>query len=1110
MVGSQERLFYNHVINKSLLKKIITNLVGYRGNIYSVHILDQIKKLGFQYSTQKGLSFGIDDLSSSPLRHWIIQDTDYEAKLSQYFYLNGSIHIVERLRQLVESWHTASEFLKRDMTSSFNTLDPLNPVHMMPFSGARGNPSQVHQLVGMRGLITDPEGKIIDLPIQNNLREGLSLTEYIISCYGARKGVVDTAIRTADAGYLTRRLVQVAQLVVIQHIDCYTYRAISLSPISNENGQLILSGLSRLIGRVLACPVYNEQKRCLGSRNEDISPYLAKLLYSQSKSIILIRSPMTCRDSFSVCQMCYGWGNTTTTLVELGEAVGIIAAQSIGEPGTQLTLRTFHTGGVFTGDITNLIRSISNGTVYFNVNLCQPTRNRHGRLAWKTSQNLVLSIYNASNTHEEMTIPAYSLIVVTNGQYVSSKQVIAEVRSIISPFKETIKRRVYSNISGELVHRQSNLFTFKVLNILDQYKINVALNCEHLLIYSGHVIENLGSTFGTFYKSEDLIDTQFDFLNYFHKYNEISKIDSIHLLACNVSQIQYREIISRGVINSFARDSLGNLRVILLNCKNLFCLPIQNLKLLTVKTTQLWCHFEKSVWRTVLNSFLQINLKKNATMIGFLSKLICNNLIDNKYNRLKNSDRIIQLISQNYQWLFSFLKFNNFFYDRLSLSSSTFLGNYKLYCFKIGEIFWKGIFFENELEIQKTGHLIYVSQKDTFVQFLQPFLLTTSAAIHLSSNQLIQQGDKIITLIYEQLKTSDIVQGLPKAEKFLESRYENESFNPLKNAFRDYSLLYTSLQPTNSDNYNSLLVNKTVLQFQVTLLNDIQKIYLSQNVKILDRHIEVILRQMTTHVVMVDSLVPKIGIDIGIIYFFSPQLLKTHSNHLNPMDLWQVNHTKKKELVQHFSIHSSLWLPGELTEHRRIESFNRLLKTPLSKLSYKPVILGISRASLHTNSFLSEASFQQTTQVLIKSALGHRIDWVKGLQENVVLTTLIPSGTGLCKWIDNVLKLNCSTIFFIHSQISLVTNDPKELFYEYNYWYLKPLYYLIYGPFYTTYGRYVYKKRRYNKIKKSKFAQKFKHQNVYLKNIEISQRFYRKNLIPKANSLKNFELFQSL
>ena len=223
-------VFHNKAIDGTAMKRLISRLIDHFGMAYTSHILDQLKTLGFQQATATSISLGIDDLLTIPSKGWLVQDAEQQSLILEKHHHYGNIHAVEKLRQSIEIWYSTSEYLRQEMNPNFRMTDPYNPVHIMSFSGARGNVSQVHQLVGMRGLMSDPQGQMIDLPIQSNLREGLSLTEYIISCYGARKGVVDTAVRTSDAGYLTRRLVEVVQHIVVRRRDCGTLRGISVNP----------------------------------------------------------------------------------------------------------------------------------------------------------------------------------------------------------------------------------------------------------------------------------------------------------------------------------------------------------------------------------------------------------------------------------------------------------------------------------------------------------------------------------------------------------------------------------------------------------------------------------------------------------------------------------------------------------------------------------------------------------------------------------------------------------------------------------------------------------------------------------------------------------------
>nr|AXP24367.1 RNA polymerase beta subunit [Tiquilia plicata] len=441
-------VFHNKVIDGTAMKRLISRLIDHFGMAYTSHILDQVKTLGFQQATATSISLGIDDLLTIPSKGWLVQDAEQQSLILEKHHHYGNVHAVEKLRQSIEIWYATSEYLRQEMNPNFRMTDPFNPVHMMSFSGARGNASQVHQLVGMRGLMSDPQGQMIDLPIQSNLREGLSLTEYIISCYGARKGVVDTAVRTSDAGYLTRRLVEVVQHIVVRRTDCGTTRGISVSPPNGIMPERIF--IQTLIGRVLADNIYIG-KKCIAIRNQDIGIGLVNRFLTFRAQPISIRTPFTCRSTSWICRLCYGRSPTHGDLVELGEAVGIIAGQSIGEPGTQLTLRTFHTGGVFTGGTAEHVRAPSNGKIKFNEDLVHPTRTRHGHPAFLCSIDLYVTIESEDILHN-VNIPAKSFLLVQNDQYVESEQVIAEIRAGTSTlnFKEKVRKHIYSDSDGEM------------------------------------------------------------------------------------------------------------------------------------------------------------------------------------------------------------------------------------------------------------------------------------------------------------------------------------------------------------------------------------------------------------------------------------------------------------------------------------------------------------------------------------------------------------------------------------------------------------------------------------------------------------------------------------
>ncbi|ORI32878.1 DNA-directed RNA polymerase subunit beta' [Listeria monocytogenes] len=312
-------------------------------------MLDRMKDLGFKISTKAGMTVGIADILTLEEKHEILEKAhDTVEKITKSF-RRGLITDDERYERVIGVWNAAKDEIQGKLILS---LDRLNPIFMMQDSGARGNISNFTQLAGMRGLMADPSGRIVELPITSNFREGLTVLEYFISTHGARKGLTDTALKTADSGYLTRRLVDVAQDVIIREDDCGTDRGLTIKAI-REGTEIIEPLEERLEGRYSRKTIrHPETKEVIARENDLITEAIATQIVDAGIEEVTIRSAFTCNTKHGVCKKCYGKNLATGTEVEVGEAVGIIAAQSIGEPGTQLTMRTFHTGGVAGDDIT--------------------------------------------------------------------------------------------------------------------------------------------------------------------------------------------------------------------------------------------------------------------------------------------------------------------------------------------------------------------------------------------------------------------------------------------------------------------------------------------------------------------------------------------------------------------------------------------------------------------------------------------------------------------------------------------------------------------------------------------------------------------------------------
>nr|YP_010576332.1 RNA polymerase beta'' subunit [Angiopteris fokiensis]UZN43873.1 RNA polymerase beta'' subunit [Angiopteris fokiensis] len=1400
MADQAKLLFYNKMMDRTAIKHLIRRLISHFGITFTANILDQIKTLGFHQATNASISLGIDDLLTAPLKSWLIQDAEKQGYSSEQHHRYGSVHSVEKLRQLIETWYATSEYLKQEMNPNFRMTDPLNPVHMMSFSGARGSISQVHQLVGMRGLMSDPQGQIIDLPIQNNFREGLSLTEYIISCYGARKGVVDTAVRTSDAGYLTRRLVEVVQHIVVRKKDCGTLRGILLN--SNRDGRRSIQPFSqqRLIGRVLADNLYVNM-RCIATRNQDISNELARRLVISQVRQIYIRSPLTCKSMFCICQLCYGWNLTYNHLVELGEAVGIIAGQSIGEPGTQLTLRTFHTGGVFTGDIAEHIRTPFNGIIKFDEDLVYATRTRHGHPAWLCQDNLPVSIESKEKIHN-FIVPAQSLLLVQNNQYVGSKQVIGQIRTTKSPLKERVKKPIYSNLDGEL-HWDT---TVRHLSEHIHNNIHRVVKSGHIWILSGK-LHNLSKTSLFFYQNQDKIHVQspsitnykslpnssekdtkrdLDFIdsniakkesqtsNFGFSFSKITPnpSDSTNILS-NIElkrnrrknrvilllgrvKSRYRkksyssfvlDIPNNGILNqgdilaisespqyqteisgiikygTIKVDSVGKREYIgdnektttfrsrykILKGGNFFLIPeevytiyqpsshifvsnnsiiepgtqitfnitsrggglvqikkvrkifeirilpgniyypkrlhkiskqtdilippgqkifdefksdnwiylqwitpyrkktflpvrpvleyiISNHSFIEISSTFTYSRYrdiiqvqaaeyifyedgeevrirnntssiqlvqtclvvnwkEPSIVRVayvspieirfnnILKTFLQISLiefsnayVEKGNSRASLKRLFSNQPFysNNANNHLlsqfpinhpgvvrrlsdQGTDRsfVVLLPSDSYQSFYSpchdgrnrrkqivesrykisfcekeisersntlFLSFNRKKFlklkEKLTNSFSSFdhhcmmqtterlgllgtvhsIAHYSLYSHRIinknfflskdldidnsraisqnsnwyildenrvicgfdlidstqedlsnrphylsvpcdviipfvnlGQFICEGVsLYEHETSYQ-SGQIIAIYQESVMIRLSKPYLATKGATVHSNYGDILKEGDTLITLIYERLRSGDIIQGLPKVEQLLEARSINSVSLDLEKNFLFWN--NTMIRLVGNFWSHFLGVKTSIEQCQLFLVNKVQKVYRSQGVQISDKHIEIIVRQMTSKVITLED---------GMANVFSP---------------------------------------GELIELSRAQRMNRALK---ESISHKPIVLGMTKASLNTTSFISEASFQETTRVLARAALQGRIDWLKGLKENVVPGSVVPTGTGsrevicqidiekrkelgLLKTKNNKIFIRkIRDIFFYHEKVS-ISKNPKYI-----------------------------------------------------------------------------------
>nr|YP_009396603.1 RNA polymerase b''''-subunit [Vertebrata australis]ARW65789.1 RNA polymerase b''''-subunit [Vertebrata australis] len=1165
--------FFNKVIDKSELKYLITWAFRNYGIARASNMADRLKDLGFYYATKAGISLSLEDLRIPPSKQELLESTFKSIQDTDKRYKRGEITAVERFQKVIDTWNYASDTLKQQVIDYFKKTDPLNSIYMMAFSGARANISQVKQLVGMRGLMADPQGQIIDLPIFHNFREGLTITDYFISSYGARKGLVDTALRTADSGYLTRRLVDVAQDVIVREYNCKTSRAIIIEEMV-DNQKILISLQQSLLGRVLAENLidYNSNQ-VIAKVNECIDTNLLEKIEKLQIHNLLVRSPLTCSSTRSICQLCYGWNLAHGRIVDLGEAVGIIAAQSIGEPGTQLTMRTFHTGGVFTGELSHNIISDVDGIVCYPPNIIlKPSRNRYGDNVQLVINDSFINITLSDNNYKTFFVLKNSLLLVNDQDIIKKGQIISEYpvdnklsteraqKSVVADFAGSIHINNDYNInvgskpidnsivvwilSGEVynlpksstllisqnqaiekndllartnllnetegkIHIIKDKFTSPKILLVTSSKVytNVKVFYELLNDYKRYFLqtENNDKFLLKCHPNKKIVDQQIigDLISNAYKTKTGGIIKYLDLSVIKISDQDIYDIYDSGYILWIPEEThIVNKDVSLLLVENLSFIEIgaEIIQNVFANTTGFLEIIEKDgiIREIVIKPGRLIKLNLNDFVLekyrGFLrpgevlfnsissDKLVyweyikiasnhfillrpvviyslpCKDLIlkfsDNSFatdfvnlkmvrrTYFKDGERIksisgINLVSTHLiiefkmntpnmkcymqlQSLKSKLEDSSFFIkfitaDFLAIKDSFFSKNYGLYSktsilisdgqhvksnsiicqtdifsslsgtigyieksssancrimiisksntsifniknhsslkVNINSYIYAGDEITQDLISNVSGLILSINKDEVIIRIGQPYLISHGSLLHVNNSGLIQKGENIATLIFERVKTGDIVQGLPRIEEILEARKKVDiSFNPhsiLEYKFRSY--LSQGLNVYNASRLS-------VLEIQLLLVKEVQKVYQSQGVYISDKHIEVIVKQMTS----------KVKIENG---------------------------------------GDTRYLPGELIELHKVEIINNSLKMSQKKqASYYPILLGITKASLNTESFISAASFQETTKVLTEAAISGKIDQLRGLKENVIIGRLIPAGTGFSTYDFN--KIN--------------------------------------------------------------------------------------------------------
>jgi len=848
-----KNFFSNRPFSRAEIQNLIKWFLANYGTVRTAEFADNLKTLGFKYATKAGISLGIDDLKIPLIKTRLITNAHLEIAQNDQRFISGKITEVQRFQKVIDVWHTTGELLKDELITNFRQVSLLNPVYMMAFSGARGNISQVRQLVGMRGLMSDSQGEIIDLPIKSNFREGLNITEYLISCYGARKGLVDTALRTANSGYLTRRLVDVSQSLIINQVDCKTHYGMLVKPLV-RNSKTYISVQQRLTGRVIAKSIFDKENQLLVNRNQDVCIYLANKIARNSINRIYIRSPLNCEANKCICQLCYGWSLAHGRLAQLGEAVGVIAAQSIGEPGTQLTMRTFHTGGVFAGNVKDKIYAPHNGILSYSTSSGKIIKTAFGETVFLVLGEMKLYIKETYLNTSTLVLPKFAVIFIKPSKEVFSKQIIAEISSLeeMLPYLNKTDRveafkEVRTVISGQVIF-DGGLITRKVY--MDKF--------QSILKNKIQVVSD-----GLVWVLENEI---FSYLSLLKRMDILFRTDILFTLKC------YKKIKSSYV--TFQNSNLV-LRALNINYISLNTFP------------------KKYKIRKVFTVLEQIKIF-NAARQCLLHTVINQSVLSSKL--------LLEI--------------------------------------KVGKLISKGDKLASTVVSSCSGQILVVKNGYILVRTGVPNLASRDAVLGVKNNGLVSKNNTLFRLIYRKPKTGDIVQGLPKVEELLEAR-RTKDFSILEDnlheRLRHQFIFYKQVYPLH------MAARKSVDKIQQYLVNGIQLVYNSQGISISDKHIEIIVKQMTSKALIGE------GGDTSL-------------------------------------------LSGELIEIHKIEKINLGVNI---KAEYEPVLLSITKASLNTESFISSASFQETTKVLVQAALEGKTDWLQSLKENVILGRIIPAGTGI-------------------------------------------------------------------------------------------------------------------
>ena len=900
----------NRVMKKNELRNLIAFCYRVCGTKETVILADRLKDFGYQYATKAGISLCISNMIIPNNKNHIIGVAQEEIDQVELQYKEGLITEGEKYNKVVDIWTRASDDVAAEMMREIQVtkLDGqgpegqgapgFNPIFMMADSGARGSKDQMRQLAGMRGLMAKPTGEIIEQPITANFREGLTVLQYFVSTHGARKGLADTALKTANSGYLTRRLVDVAQDSIILEKDCGTLDGIEIEAL-REAGEIIQPLTERILGRTALFDILSPvDKTVLVKAGEEIGEDEAVAIEKSGLDRILIRSVLTCRAHRGVCAKCYGRDLAHGKLVEIGESIGIIAAQSIGEPGTQLTMRTFHIGGTASRRAErHVIATEINGTLEFSPDV---------RLVRTTNDELVvMSRKGELIIRDENNLPREKHELIYG----------AHMRLVPAEAREALPETPAESLkASELAPYVKELKA--IIPLLDKNRTDKA-GLEEARRAARPIYEKLRR----YAASKDLLDGSGGFKDGSHKGEGLSELVKIWPLLMDGFSHTDKLLAEYDLKNPEDQSRLAR-DFSLATRGGEFVDWDPYMRPILTEVTGYTTFEDMEEGKTITEKVDQITGKSSKVVVE---------------SKQAESRPRIKVVDHN---------------GRTLLNS-------------------------------KGSQAVY--------------MLPVNAILLVEEKQLVNAGDTLAKIPRETTKTKDITGGLPRVAELFEVRKPKEvaviseidgvvTFGRLNKGKRkinvtpeigeakeylipkgkhvtvhegDFIKAGEALMD-GAANPHDILSIRGVKDLAKYLVDEVQQVYRLQGVKINDKHIEVIVRQMLRKV--------------------------------------RVKHAGDTE-----------FLVGESVDRLKFEEVNEnILAEGKMPAMAEPLLQGITKASLSTESFISAASFQETTKVLTEAAVAGKVDHLTGLKENVIMGRLIPSGTGLLQYLSQFHKKQTS------------------------------------------------------------------------------------------------------